>query len=713
MAVLLAALIGVLSVLGLAGPASASTHGIDIPIPFDPTGGLSGVSNACNNLDAPMPASPYGDGSFIVRMSILGAAQQAGEKVNPDTGKSASTAAKPGAVDPQKDPFRNKDNVSIESVYGTTPQWWTYDNGCTGQFVAGAGTALGNILLEISGILPNWSHALLNAVIGPNSFFHALDTPIRSASAAVTKGVWAPWVSVVLLLVAGTVMLRARDGRFARAVTAAGWALGVLIVTSWLIQYPVESTKLVDQGVRSATGMIATGFNNGKSVPAQSDQAFAGASAVRAVDGQMDDVVRNTQYRTWLAGAFGDADSHSAHTYGASLFRATHFSWSEYDTYRKDPNGKGKQILQAKQDSFKSIAAKVKKDDPVAYDYFKGEHWSQRATTALVNLLVVVVTCGFLLVAGLAILLSFALIRLLVPFAPAAGVLFMLDHTRDAAVSLLKRVVGPLVMGPVYFLVALLLLRFDSSILTANMWFVVKLALIGVLTVVAWQLTRPAAYGLRIPGLSRVTSMLTSYVGARSGTEAGIREANEERAAPPPAGVANAETVPASPGGVFRQQGAGIGASPAAPAPTTYNAYQVPNPPAEGLPELGSGRQIDQRQPVAALNGRKAEEVSGAWFDTRSGSSADELYVPRQDPVRGEIVSGAPASYASPSAYDPHDSYDRPVSSAEPAYRTAPPVAEANREVDADGNEVFVIYSPSGNRAVPIDGWGPEPGGAY
>ena len=121
--------------------------------------------------------------------------------------------------------------MSLESAYGTSPQRWTYDNGGTGQFIGGAGTSLGNILLQVSGILPNWSHALLNAVIGENSFLKALDDPIVTASKAVTDGVWAPWISVALLLVAATVMLRARDSRFARAVTAAGWALGVMVVT--------------------------------------------------------------------------------------------------------------------------------------------------------------------------------------------------------------------------------------------------------------------------------------------------------------------------------------------------------------------------------------------------------------------------------------------------------------------------------------------------
>ncbi|GGU42511.1 hypothetical protein [Nocardioides albus] len=681
----------VVALLSVAGPAAAGPKGIDIPIPFDPTGGLSGVSDACNNLDAPMPASPYGDGSFIVRMTALGAASKVGTELND-----------PEKVNDELDPFRNKDEVSLESAYGTSPQWWTYDNGCTGQFIAGAGTSLGNILLEISGILPNWSHALLNAVIGENSFLKTLDGPIVAASKAVTDGVWAPWVSVVLLLVAATVMIRARDGRFSRAVTAAGWALGVLVVTSWLIQYPVESTELVDDGVRSATGMIATGFNDGRTVPGVNDDKFGETDAVEAVDSQMDDVVRSTQYRTWLAGAFGDPDSATAKRYGPRVFRSTHFSWQEYDAYRKDPNGDGKKVLEAKQDAFKEHAEAVKKSDPVAYEYFKGEHWSQRATTALVNLFVVVVVCGFLLVAGLAILLSFALIRLIVPFAPAAGVLFMLDHTRDAAVAMLKRVVGPLVMGPIYFLVALLLLRFDSAILTTDMWFVLKLGLIAVLTVLAWRLTRPAAYGIPIPGMGRLTSMLSSYAGARTGTEAGVRDATSDLQ--PAAGGTGSVS---SPGGVYMPGQELTGGRP------SMVAEQVPGQTQEARAgALGAAASVPVAYALGASSGDKdGEQVATQWMDSRSAE--------RDEPAsRDEGPSGRAGQVYTqdrPAAPSPVDYTAGAYADREPEPPRQSPVAEANVDYDSDGNPVFVIYSPNGNRSVPVDNsssWRPTEGGA-
>ncbi|MDQ4110235.1 MAG: hypothetical protein M3306_03920, partial [Actinomycetota bacterium] len=85
--------------------------------------------------------------------------------------------------------------------------------------------------------------------------------------------------------------------------------------------------------------------------------------------------------------------------------------------------------------------------------------------------------------------------------------------------------------------VALLLLRLDSAILTSTMWFVLKLGLIAVLTVLAWRLTRPAAYS--IPGLDHVRRAMRQRLAIRHGAQDGL-----EAAARPQSAISSA--VPAS-----------------------------------------------------------------------------------------------------------------------------------------------------------------------
>lgn len=494
---------------------------------------------ACGDTDAPVPASPYGDGSFIARPATAVTDLPEGWK--------------PGEIDDATDPFRNADEVSLESVYGTAPQWWTYDTGCAGQFVAGAGTALANIELQISGILPSWSHALLDTVIGDSDLFAVLDTPIKATTEAVSNAVWEPWLPVAMLVVGGLVLWRARSGRLGGAVTAAGTALGVLALTSMLIQYPAESVDMVDDGVRTATGLIAAGFTGDQVQPEDSPTDDPGTAAV---DAQMDDIVRTTQYRTWANGVFGDPDSDTARTYGPRVFRSTHFSWAEYEVYGNDPTGEGKQILEAKQKAFKEHAEDIKRIDPVAYEHFKGTEWGSRATSALVNLVVVCIPCLFLLLAGLIAVMGFVLIRLVVPLAPAGGVIFLFDTTRDVAVDWLKRVVGPLVMGPICFLTALVLLRFTSAILEADeMWWILKIGLITVLTAIAWRLARPLGV---IPGMERLRSRMVGALGLALGTAVGAAQETRDKRQDETtygdqriAGIAQRPGLEASPGGVY------------------------------------------------------------------------------------------------------------------------------------------------------------------
>jgi hypothetical protein len=658
------ALAVVLLVLGLVGltAGAASAKDPKVPIP-----GLPGVSvpvglpslpdslnptDVCNNLDAPIPASPYGDGSWIVRMSPASEALIHGGHAVGDGGRPTDL----------KDPFTDE-GVSLESTYGTTPQWWTYDNGCGGRWLAGAGTSLGNAALQLTGMLPNWTEALISAVIDPSGWTEVLDQPVAQATEAVAGGVWGPWVGVVLILVAVLVMLRSRGGQVAGAITAIGWALGVLVLVSWLIQYPVESVRMVDAGVRTAVVGIATGFNDAEH-GTTSAAAATGPAAVVAIDEQMDDIVRSTQYRTWLDGVFGDADSRTAEEYGPRVFRATHFTWAEYDAYAADPGGKGKRVLAAKQADFKKAAEEIKEKDPVAYSYFKGDHYGQRLSLVAVNGLVLMTVCAFMMASALAILAAFVLIRILVPFAPAAGVVYMLETTRDMALGLFKKVVGPLVMGPVFFVVGMLLLRFDSAVLTAEIWFPVRLGLVAIATVFAWKLCRPATYGLRIPGIGNLRRTLVGYAAARAGAGAGVDAATDDQQLDP-AGL------PSRPRTVYQP----VGEEVAAPALSTSR-----------------NRGVDDGLPVPIYQPAYRRDLDGDWIDRASlGPAQGGSTLLEHDPAGLAGRRAEPAEYAHDSSFDD--------------YRENTPrrPAESNVDLDEHGNQVFVIYTPDGLRNIPVD----------
>ncbi len=121
------------------------------------------------------------------------------------------------AVTSTADPFTTA-GVSIASVYGTNYQWWAYDNGC------GAGsdimprltTNIANVIgLQLPGLLLAIGQGLFTAVIDPSGWIGFLDKPIEHATASVAAGVWFPFLSLALLLVAVVTLLRAARGRLA------------------------------------------------------------------------------------------------------------------------------------------------------------------------------------------------------------------------------------------------------------------------------------------------------------------------------------------------------------------------------------------------------------------------------------------------------------------------------------------------------------------
>jgi hypothetical protein len=148
------------------------------------------------------------------------------------------------------------------------------------------------------------------------------------------------------------------------------------------------------------------------------------------------------------------------------------------------------------------------------------------------------VVAWFMLAAAIVILVSYLLIRLLIPVLPAAGVFFIIDAFRDTAIGWLRKVAGLLVMGPLYFLAALLVGRFNVAILGTTLNPVLKLVFIGAIAVVAWRLLQPRTFlgqSVKVPGMTAVTN----YFGARRGAEDAIDEA------PPPTPAPVIEGTPA------------------------------------------------------------------------------------------------------------------------------------------------------------------------
>lgn len=385
------------------------------------------------------------------------------------------------------DPFKEGSTVRFADVYDTSRlQFFHYDNGCgvASGMMPGTGASVGTIFgLQIPGLLLNWTSALLNRSMDA-SWLQPLDQPLADLSHAINTTFWGPWSVVALLLVSVLMLWRSRTGDTPRVITAGIWAITVFVASTWLLSYPTEATNMVDTGVQTASAGISTAFADH---PAAADP---NASAQDVVGANMDSLNR-LQYETWLAGVFGNANSTTAKKFGPDVFRATHLTYDETATYNSDPSGAGKRIFDEKKRAFKSLASKVQDADPAAYTHFTGNDWGGTISVALLNLVMVVAVIAFPLMAAVGVLAAFLLVRFAVPMAPVGGVLFMLENFRELCMAYMRRAAPIIVMGPVYLLATLLVLRFDAAIRAASMSLWAQVVLMIACSFVAWRLTKP------------------------------------------------------------------------------------------------------------------------------------------------------------------------------------------------------------------------------
>ncbi|MHA6752218.1 hypothetical protein ACX31A_15330 [Dermacoccus nishinomiyaensis] len=526
-----------------------------------------------------------------------------------------------------------------QMVYGYNPVTPIYDNGCgpIGGIMPGVGNSVGNMLgATIPATVESWGYGAMRSAIDP-SWLGPLDNAVTSATKSVSAGTWGPFAAVTIMIVAAVVLWRSKSGELPAVVTGVVWMLGVLTFVTFTVNYPSEAPQLVDKGVQGATVQIANGFEGSGANGASKD-------AANAVDRMWGEVWMNTLYRTWAEATFGSANSEMAKKYGRELFDLEHFTISEWETYQSDPGGKGRDIAMEKKKRFDYVAqGHVKKEDPVAYDYLTGNRWGQRMTNGVISFVVTLGVVFFLLVASAALLISFLITRLLVPFAPAGGVIFMLDAFRDYAVKGAQKLAMILVAGPIMLVGALVVLRIDGAIWGMdNIPTVVQMFLVIATSVIAWKLLKPAQFMGRphAPnGIGKVGSALRMLAAYRWGHSKGEDDEEEKKkkeeekkesskqsgpvalppplatgpfAAPPPA---SAEDVDATAGGRVAQD---IGMVTVTPVRRNTPGTFVPRAPLE--PGTRSAR--DNRTLSAAST---AYDEDAATEGTRNVGSATTL----------------------------------------------------------------------------------------
>lgn len=235
---------------------------------------------------------------------------------------------------------------------------------------------------------PSWIASLLSA------FTHA-------AVGVVSARILVPFLGLGLILLTVLLVARSSRGNVRGIANAIAWMMIVLLVGALVVMRPTAPAEMTQK----ASGAVLAAL-------------YGGTDPVTA---QTDEVIQQVHYNGWLRRTFGTADSGTAQKYGPGLLAATRVTWAEQaatdpalakdDADREARLSARKALLKEKSDSFKTIAAQVKSEDPAAYQWLTGEHGA--SMVALYEMCFAITTVAFRLAVDLLLVLCLILITAL------------------------------------------------------------------------------------------------------------------------------------------------------------------------------------------------------------------------------------------------------------------------------------------------------------
>lgn len=508
-------------------------------------------------------------------------APAAGASVLDPCGPTSPTPSQPGAgITGTFDPGPPPQGTSLYDRFAEGPGFSLYDLGCEGELghpEAVIDTMLGNAAYGAAKTLVAMGQGV-QRLIDPPAFLHSLDRLVTSATHAFRSTIFDIWLPISLLLLGVLVATRAWRQDLPHALRDAAWALVVLGLATYAVDYPVRASEAADSVLTSTLGAIDQTFSPGQGSPTAATGTL-----------EVDSVI----YPFWLDGELGSSTSQTAKTYGPKLFADQSLNWGQPVTTAE---------TNAKEQAFANDAAAVKNADPTAYHQLTGENGG-RTGAGIMALIAALITVSFKLVAGFLVIASLLILRIVVILLPALAVIGL--HQRTSMV-----VKGTLVAGGAALLNAVIFSAgagvsvFATSVLLSPSvglppW--VGLLLSAVVACLLWNLLRPFRRLTRMVGtFSPVHAMAD---GAGQARESAGRWTRRVAAA-----MTGGTTAVAAEMATEAPPGETTTSSTGAPPPSSPEAWSRDGPPALDVaswPSQASGApEEDPEAPLALPPGR-------------------------------------------------------------------------------------------------------------
>jgi len=399
----------------------------------------------------------------------------------PGRGVEAFFEPAPATPPPAADPFAAGATTSIHEQYGYAGlRWNTYDLGCTGSPEASVGSTVANWMFTLPKAVVAATGAMLGASFQPD-FLKVFDPLIQQVVDALRQSVFDQWAGLVLAALGFLIVWRARRASLRGTASAIGWAMLVMVIATVLFRWPLAAGQAADATVTTTMSGVTTALQ-------EHDPNGRTTTGTLAANNLHDALL----YQVWLGGEFGDANSVTARRYGSQLFDAQALTWSQAATLAHDPAA-GQKIIEDKKAKFAEIAAKVKAEDPDAYEYLIGRRSDARIGFSALSLFAVACAVPFLLTAALLILGALIITRFAVMLFPAIATLGLFPTMRQLVVGVANTVAAAVINAIVFGLGSAVMVKAFGVIMAPGAglpaWLVVALVLL--LTVVMWVALRP------------------------------------------------------------------------------------------------------------------------------------------------------------------------------------------------------------------------------
>ncbi len=368
-------------------------------------------------------------------------AARLGQSVQDKTGcvtapsPNSPTAGMAGWFTSQPDTARRDGVQGLYSRYGVGGYGLdTYDLGCLGTIkdpgLTGM-TTLANLEFQGAASIMGASNGLREHAYNPGSIWHLSDLFLSTVTHTTYKYVFNPVGCLVLALTGMFLVYRSRNGLMSETMKVSCWALLVTVAITGLAKWPVEAAHGTDAVAAKGLGVVHSIFGPAK-VEIPADQCVLGGDACtdfRSPATRASDVaVETVLYKSWLRAVLGDADSKTAETYGPALYDATAISWGEAERIDGNPTLR-QQLLEQKAQQWNAIAAKIRTEDPVAYEYLQGKHSSDRVGAGAIAIGSAGAFSLFDSIASLLIIVAFGVIRFAIIVAPLIGTVGIFYYT--------------------------------------------------------------------------------------------------------------------------------------------------------------------------------------------------------------------------------------------------------------------------------------------